>query len=227
MPRRFSDGRYLFGYSKYTDISSEYERQDSHIYFARLENIDDDPLPCDLITTNLPDDENGITVPAGANGSVAQEPSIAELPDGRLICTLRNIQGSVYYTVSSDMGHTWRAPEPMCFDDGSRIVHPLSPCPIYRLDEQRYILLFHGRVSEDGIWFPRNPIRKVYGTFSPDSHQPIRFKKGSDEVLMTLPEQAHAVGQFGLAMYGSHTKIQGRDILWYPDRKFFLLGKEI
>lgn len=227
MPRRFADGKYLFGYSKYTNLSKEYERQDSHVYFARLENLDDDPLPCNLKITHLPDDEMGITIPEGKNGSCVQEPSIAQLPDGRLICTLRNIRGSVYYTVSDDMGHTWRQPEPMCFDDGSPIVHPLSPCPIYRLEENKYVLLFHGVVS-DSIWYPRNPIRKVYGYFDPNGHQPVRFAAGSDEVYMALPEEeGRELGQFGATMYGCYVKQDGKDILWYPDRKFFLLGKEL
>lgn len=227
IPRRFADGKYLFGYSKYTNLSKDYERQDSHIYFARLENLDEDPLPCNLKITHLPDDEMGITVPEGENGSCAQEPSIAQLPDGRLICTLRNIRGSVYYTVSDDMGHTWRQPEAMCFDDGSPIVHPLSPCPIYRLEENKYVLLFHGVVS-DSIWYPRNPIRKVYGYFDPNGHQPVRFAAGSDEVYMELPEEeGRELGQFGATMYGCYVKQDGKDILWYPDRKFFLLGKEL
>ena len=227
MPRRFADGKYLFGYSKYTNLSKDYERQDSHIYFARLENLDEDPLPCNLKITHLPDDDMGITVPQGENGSCAQEPSIAQLPDGRLICTLRNIRGSVYYTVSDDMGHTWREPEAMRFDDGSPIVHPLSPCPIYRLEENKYVLLFHGVVSES-IWYPRNPIRKVYGYFDPNGHQPVRFAAGSDEVYMELPEEeGRQLGQFGATMYGCYVKQGDKDILWYPDRKFFLLGKEL
>ena len=227
MPRRFADGKYLFGYSKYTNLSKDYERQDSHIYFARLENLDEDPLPCNLKITHLPDDEQGLTVPQGENGSCAQEPSIAQLPDGRLICTLRNIRGSVYYTVSEDMGHTWREPEAMVFDDGSPIVHPLSPCPIYRLEENKYVLLFHGVVSDD-IWYPRNPIRKVYGWFDPKGHQPVQFAAGSDEVYMELPEEeGRELGQFGATMYGCYVKQGDEHVLWYPDRKFFLLGKNL
>ena len=227
MPRRFSDGKYLFGYSKYTNLSKDYEGQDSHIYFARIENIDDDPLPCNLEITHLPDDEMGVSVPVGENGSCAQEPSIVQLPDGRLFCTLRSINKYVNYTVSEDMGHTWSAPEVLCFDDGSPAAHPLSPCPIYRLDDNKYVLLFHG-VSSDSIWFPRNPIRKVYGYYDADAHQPIRFAAGSDEVYMMLPENEYKeIGNEALSMYGCYVKQGDKDILWYPDRKFFLLGKEL
>lgn len=228
MPRRFSDGKYLFGYSKYTSRTTDYEGQDAHVYFARIENIDDDPLPCNLKITHLPDNEMGITIPVGENGSCAQEPCIVELPDGRLFCTLRSIKGYVHYTVSEDMGHTWREPEVVCFDDGTPMVHPLSPCPIYRLEDNKYVLLFHGVTSENNIWLPRNPIRKVIGYFDADGHQPIRFAAGSDEIFMELPEDEQAqIGNEALSMYGCYVKQGEKDIIWYPDRKFFLLGKEI
>lgn len=34
-------------------------------------------------------------------------------------------------------------------------------------------------------------------------------------------------GQLGLALYSSVTVRHGRAVLWYPDRKFFLLGRSI
>ena len=227
MPRRLCDGKYLFGYSKYTDRTQEYQRQDTHVYFARLENLDDDPLPCNLEITHLPDDETGLTIPVGEEGSCVQEPCVAQLPDGRLFCTLRTIHGSVYYTVSDDMGHTWRQPEPLRFDDGNPIAHPLSPCPVYRLTEEKYVLLFHGAACDD-MWANRNPVRKIYGYYDAEGDQPVKFAAGTDEVYMQLPEdEGRLYGQFGLAMYGCHVKQGEKDILWYPDRKFFLLGKEL
>ena len=226
IPRRFQDGKYLFGYTKYTNLSKRFEQQDSHIYFARLENLDDDPLPSELKLTHLPDNETGISVSLGENDSCAQEPCIVQLPDGRLLCTMRTLLGSVYYSVSEDNGHTWRDPDPMRFDDGSPIVHPLSPCPIYDLGEEKYVLLFHGVVS-DNIWEGRNPTRKVVGRFAPGEHQPIQFPAGSDEIFIELPEEGREVGQFGATMYGCYLKQGEEHILWYPDRKFFLLGKHL
>lgn len=61
----------------------------------------------------------------------------------------------------------------------------------------------------------------------PQAHQPVRFPAGTQELYMSLPEEGRKLGQWGLAMYGCHVKQDGRDILWYPDRKFFLLGKEL
>ena len=45
---------------------------------------------------------------------------------------------------------------------------------------------------------------------------------------MELPEEeGRELGQFGATMYGCYVKQDGKDILWYPDRKFFLLGKKL
>lgn len=239
LPRRFSDGKYLFGYTKYTNLPYDNgvpatdpaavdlpDYQDSRLYFARLENLDEDPLPCDLKITHLPDDEKGLSVRQGSTGSCAQEACLVQLPDGRLFTTLRTVRGSVYYAVSQDMGHTWTDPEPLRYDDGTPIAHPLSPCPIYRLEDQRYVLLFHGASSHQ-VWGHRNPIRKIYGDYDPSGHQPIRFALGSDQVFMSLPEAGRGPGQYELTMYGCYVKVDGKDILWYPDRKFFLLGKTL
>ena len=88
------------------------------------------------------------------------------------------------------------------------------------------MLLFHGAAS-DNVWGHRNPIRRMYGCYDPDGYQPIRFVKGSDEVYMQLPEEGRGPGQYELAMYGCYVKQGDKDILWYPDRKFFLLGREL
>jgi len=228
IPRRFADGKYLFGYTKMNKcVVDGHKTQDSRVYFVRFENLDDDPHPKDLKLTNLPDDEDGITVPHRDGLSFAEEPCIAQLPDGRLICTLRTRAGSACYTVSDDFGHTWREPEPLLFDDGTPFAHPVSPCPIYHLGDGKYAVLYHGAVSES-IYYPRNPLYRAYGYFDPEAHQPVRFSPAETSLYMALPEEeGRLLGQWGLAMYGCHVKQNGRDILWYPDRKFFLLGKEL
>ena len=37
----------------------------------------------------------------------------------------------------------------------------------------------------------------------------------------------HGKGRADLAMYASVTQRKGQTVLWYPERKFFLLGKRI
>jgi hypothetical protein len=41
------------------------------------------------------------------------------------------------------------------------------------------------------------------------------------------PHPIGATGSGSLSMYASFTRVGGRDMLWYPDRKCFLLGREI
>jgi hypothetical protein len=42
-----------------------------------------------------------------------------------------------------------------------------------------------------------------------------------------IAESAGHRVQTGIGIYTSFTNTQGGNILWYPDRKFFLLGKKI
>ncbi len=35
------------------------------------------------------------------------------------------------------------------------------------------------------------------------------------------------LGRHDLAVYTSYTEVAGERVLWYPERKFFLLGKRI
>jgi len=230
IPRRLSDGKYYFAYQKYSmtgiDTPRE-ERIDTRIFFARFDNIDDDPEPKDIKITHLPDSEDGIHLDCGITTSFCEEPCTVQLDDGRLFCVMRTKRKCIYYTVSKDMGHTWSEPEPLLFDDGTKFVHPISPCPIYKLNDGRFIQMYHGEEITDNPYFPRNPLRIVYGEYTPEKHQPITFKAGTEKIFMQLPEpEAKELGQFGIHMYGCYVNQDGKDMFWYPDRKFFLLGRE-
>lgn len=87
--------------------------------------------------------------------------------------------------------------------------------------------LYHGVIRKDDIWRPRTPLCRALGHFDPDAKQPIVFDKATDELYMDLPpEKANTMGYgIELAIYGTMTHKDGKNILWYPDRKFFLLGK--
>lgn len=236
-PRRMKalGGRYLFSYGKYTSrkvkpAPEKWYKEDSHLFFMVAENLDDDPEPGDLVFTHLPDDDRGIGVPLERDGkdrSVAQEPCPVELPDGRLFCSLRTARGFAAYTVSEDGGHTWTEPEPIRFSDGTVFVHPLSPCPIYELGEGngRFALLFHGHAEDIGN--SRNPVLRARGVYDPTGEQPIRFDRTDCDTFMALPPDAYIEGHpmNQLSMYASTAEIGGRTVLWYPERKCFLLGK--
>ena len=71
----------------------------------------------------------------GYNGiGMADEPSIAELKDGRLIMFIRNPLGRIYQTTSADGGRTWDYPT------AADLPSSLSPCSLKRVPENEYTL---------------------------------------------------------------------------------------
>lgn len=202
------------------------------IDLIRFTNIDDGPEPEDLETTWLPEEP---IAPLPLHGI---EPSIVLLPNGRLFMALRTGAGSVWYTVSNDPeGRSWRSPEPMLYrDGGERVLNPGSPCPLFHLADGRYLLQYH---NNDGsasggpqpMWsrpysFSRRSMFIAVGEYRPDAHQPIWFSQGK-RIADTDGVSAGVQNRLDCGTYGSLTDIDGRRILWYPDRKHFLLGKEI
>jgi len=198
----------------------------------RLENLDDDPKPQDIQITWLPSD-GGITVPneRRPEASFAQEPAVACLPDGRLFLAMRTNRGQLWYTVSADDGATWRQPEMMRFTDrGAPVLHPVSPAPIFTLADGRFLLLFN---NNDGFAFGararwtvenRRPAFLALGTFEPKARQPIWWSVpkpfvDNDGVPMGPLKRLDA------AAYPSLTEVGGTRVLWYPERKHFLVGK--
>ena len=89
--------------------------------------------------------------------------------------------------------------------------------------------LYHGACDPERPYYPRHTLRCAIGYFDPESkYQPIRFDKENDSVFMKLSEKDVILGDdVQLAMYGTMTHMNGKKILWYPDRKFYLLGKDI
>ena len=187
----------------------------------------------------MPDDENGIAIPHAIypDISVAQEPSVVLLPDGRLFMVTRTMTGFIHYAVSSDDGHSWLTPKVLFDQAGNPFEHPLSCCPIYRLDNEQYVLLSHNNPGKRlGFnqfkrgWdcnfanYIRNPVYLSIGKFDKDAEQPIRFSKPQKFLdtgdVAIGPKQTAETGT-----YPSITKQGNKWILWYPDRKYYLLGK--
>lgn len=248
LPVRDSQGRQLAGYTLCTSPARLAEKPkgwwhwDSRAYFMRFDNIHEGLDPADIEITWLPEDDAGLEVPIPVlpHISAAQEPSIVLLPDGRLFTTLRTFTGHIWYATSVDDGATWSAPEMLRYrDDGPGIEHPLSCCPIYPVGEGRYILLFHNnpgqRLGHDQLeldWktnhlnFIRNPTFISVGEFRPNAHQPVWF---SDPVKL-LDTGDIRVGPKDTAEIGTYPSVthwRGERMLWYPDRKYYLLGKRL
>jgi hypothetical protein len=77
--------------------------------------------------------------------------------------------------------------------------------------------------------FNRRPIYLVPGRFQAGADQPVWFDElqlfmDHDNVSLGKPGTS---GRFDLSLYSSFTVRHGEAVLWYPDRKFFLLGRVI
>jgi hypothetical protein len=200
------------------------------IQLFRINNLDADPAVEDLEIEWL-NRERPVRVPNpdASGASFAQEPYMVALPDGRIFMVMRTNRGEVWYTVSRDGGSSWRDPEPMRYYDGGPILkNPVCPAPVFRLERGDYVLLFN---NNDGFVYGstkrwgqlnRRPAFLCRGEFREDAHQPIWW---SDPVLFIDNAGKPFRGRLEAAPYVSITEIAGRRVLWYPDRKAFLLGK--
>lgn len=245
-PIRDAKNRTVVGFSRWSSLMA-YPRPsggnrshlDTQCELMRFDNIDDGPDAQDLEITWLPDEEGTIRVSCGiepdaSHGySLAEEPGIALLPDGRLWMNMRTVTGRIWYTISEDDGHNWREPEVLRYQDaGDEVLHPKSPDPIYRLQDGRYLLFYHNRdghnQGDTGPWDmeARRPVWMAVGEFRPDAHQPIWFSQ--PKLLFDSQRvKAGVTALTMLAMYSSLTERNGQRTFWYADRKQFVVGREI
>ena len=245
-PIRDARDRVMVGFTRWSSrmayprpIGGNRNHSDSGIEFMRFENVDEGPHPKDLQITWLPDEAGTVRVspniePEHSRGySLAQEPGLVLLPDGRLFTTMRTVTGYIWYTVSDDHGHSWRPTQPMRFrDNGAKVEHPKSPEPLYRLADGRYLFFFHNHSGyRDGATGPwdmdaRRPVYITVGEFRPQAEQPLWFSE--PKFLFDTQKVTCGVTRlWWLAMYASLTEKDGRRTFWYADRKQFVLGKNI
>lgn len=201
--------------------------------FLRFDNIDEDPAPADLKFTFLAKDDKGLRAPlftAPTEYFCGEEPALVVLPDGRLFCVFRNTEGHVWYSVSDDFGKTWRPSEMLRYSDhGEGVRHPLAPSPMYRISKNEYVLLTNnhdgrrGDVKPHIDWNWRSPLYILKGEYRPEAHQPIWFSQPKE--LMNNGDVT--ITRKDLAMYADLTVEKDGPVLWYPDRKFFLLGRRL
>jgi hypothetical protein len=135
--------------------------------------------------------------------------------------------------LSDDDGHTWCAPRPLRRKDlGQLILQPIFGCPIYEMSDGRY-LLFHEPAfggfnpgNSGGLTSNRRPAFVAVGEFRPNAEQPIWFSE-SKQLMDNDGVGIGPLQRVDIGSYGSFTTRKGNNVLWYPDRKFFLLGKKI
>ena len=241
-PQRLSEGKYFVGFTRWVSSAVRHKppidswiASESVVEFMRFENIDEDPEPKDIQVSHFASNDEALKVgfPDHPELSVVQEPSIVALPDKRLFVVMRTATGHPYYSISQDAGSSWIQPQVLrYYDDGPALLHPLSPCPIYSISEGKYILLYHNHDGHFKNWGPtdteqnRRPLYLALGEYRAGAKQPIWFSNPKfmmDSAGVGLGPHKRP----GLSMYASFTIRNNKRVLWYPERKFFLMGKQI
>jgi len=210
----------------------------SEICFLRFENILTEPDPEKIKVSTWPKTPHGLLVPNPFRPGIytAQEPTTPPLSDGRLICVMRTLQGKIYYALSEDDGRSWDQPRPLLYEPGGKpVLNPMAPCPLYRLKDGRFLLLFfnndgsaHGGCGPTDSKNVRNPAWISIGREIPgEKDHPIRF--GKPKIFASTDWTPISGTDTGtqVATYTSLVEDRGERILFYPDRKHFLLGKYV
>jgi len=210
----------------------------SEVRFLRFENVREVADPGEVTVTTWPDSAHGLQVPHPDRPgiSVAQEPTAKYLPDGRLICAMRTLQGEVYYALSGDDGRTWDTPRPLCYgpgEDAQPLENPITPAPLYELSDGRLLLVFynndgtgHGGTGPTDLRRNRTPAWYTVGEYVDHPSHPVEFDP--PRVLVDNDRVPYGPNdRTEVATYTSFFEHDGRAYFWYPDRKHYLLGKDL
>ncbi len=240
-PVPLPDGSVIAGFTRWAseavDPGADMLHRMSECCFLRFENILREPDPDRLVVTTWPEGPHGLRVesPLRPGVSVAQEPSVQPLPDGRLICVMRTLTGMPFFALSEDGGRSWDEPRPLRFAPGGEpLKNPLAPPPLYRLRDGRYLLVFfnndgtaHGGRGPTDAPNVRNPAWVTVGRFIPGEREhPLRF--GPPRVLAdTGWVPAPGTNRTQVASYCSLVETERERLLFYPDRKTYLLAKRL
>jgi hypothetical protein len=236
------EGRWFTGFTRWVSEpvrtpphKDSWTAWESVIEFMRFENVNENPEPQEIKITCSAWGEDALRVPHYSNPllSVAQEPSLVRLPDDRLFCVMRTMSGYIWYSTSEDDGSTWINPKPLLRrDHGLPILQPINCCPIYQMEKGRYVLIHHNNNGRFEGCEPeetdknRRPAFIALGEFRPYAEQPIWFSD-SKEFMDNDGVRLGPRKRIEIGVYPSFTTRNGNNVLWHPDRKFFLLGKRI
>lgn len=243
-PMRDLKGGWFAGFSHWVNKDAarwkkveRWTQIESVVEFMRFENVDKHPEPRDLRVRYSAWEDRALRVPYYRDPllSIAQEPSVVRLPDKRLFCVMRTNSGMIWYSLSSNDGETWTNTRPLLRKDyGDPILQPVSCSPIYQLADGRYVLLHHNNRGDietkpEASYGPRRPAFLALGEFRPKADQPLWFSE-SKQFMDTDDYGVNGKkGELnsGIGVYSSFTTRKGNNVLWHPDRKFFLVGKKV
>ena len=195
----------------------------SELVFAISRNVFTAEDPADISFEFYPPPPHGVKVPleSAPAESLGQEPQVVQLSDGRLFAVCRTGNGCIYYTVSEDLGRSWREARPLCYKEGGpRLLHPNCPCPLTKLSGGRYALLF---CNNDGTAFGgadpfdhtknRQPVYITIGRETGSkTGQPLEF---SEPRLLCTIEGFHPEQHWRDLTYGFFLEDQGEYYHFY------------
>ncbi len=225
--------------SRFETVTPEIGFNERHheSWFLRFDNILTETDPSKLSITAWPEGDVGLRIPQPRNEllSTAMEPTIQCLSDGRIVCLMRTMTGFIWYSVSEDHGESWRDPEVLRFTpDGPRVPHPSAPCPLYKMQDGRFLLFFHNNDGTahggngPGSGESRRPIYISVGCeIDNPEGQPLAFGRPHMLVDNNYAKSVLTGRPGGMANYGSFTEYGGERVWWYCDRAQYLLGKRI
>ena len=235
------EGAVLAGFTRWAsnavDPGAGMLERTSEVCFVRFENILSEADPGELVVTTWPKASHGLRVesPFRPGVSMAQEPTVQAFSDGRLICVVRTLRGCIYFALSEDDGRSWDESRPLRYEPGGEpVANPMAPCPLYKLADGRYLLVFynndgsgHGGSGPTDAANVRNPAWVTVGREIPgERDQPIRFgppRVFADTQWMPAP----GTNRTQVATYCSLVEDRGERLLFYPDRKHYLLAKRL
>ena len=155
-------------------------------WFLRSDDLLTLDDPTAATWTTLPEGDRGLTAP---DGPIAEEPSVAVLADGSLLCVYRTVAGHPGVAYSRDGGRTWTPPAYLArAPGGPPIDHPRAATFVWKLSRGphagRFLHWFHNHPGTG--YGGRNPAYLAGGVERPGPDGPI-VVWGAPRVVLFSP----------------------------------------
>lgn len=261
-PILMPDGAMLMGFSKMgPDLGADAAKRvggkagpqfwRTEVFFLRAENILYETDPGKLKFRVTPSGPEGLWIPDDEDPKLhfCQEPFMALLPSGRVICTMRVMNGYPVYSISEDYGITWTKPLPLKNRPGGDLLkHVCGPCQVSSTPDGRIFFLFSNRNDYSGPestwsrrWINRDPIHIVVGRELPllakglpaaQDNAGIYFDKpriilNGVEDKINKNENVQVFNRVRSAAYPQLLHIGDRHFIFYSNTKMDIRMKEI